>query len=69
MMKAALHWIEMADAKKSQALRGSGTVHLEVVRKFVSDDIATPEDIAAIEAGMKEYAAGETISHADIDWN
>ena len=44
---------------------------LEVVKRFIPldiDDIETPEDTAAHLQAMKEYAAGETISHADIDW-
>ena len=44
---------------------------LEVVRRFVptdTDDIATPDDIAACQQAMKEYRAGQTISHNDIDW-
>ncbi len=42
---------------------------LEVVKRFASDDIATPEDIAAHIAALKEFAAGETIPHNAIDWN
>lgn len=45
---------------------------LEVVRRFVPvdiDDIATAEDLAAHRAAMKEYEAGETVSHEAIDWN
>ena len=36
--------------------------------KQIFDDIATPDDIKAIEEGMKEFAEGKTISHEDIDW-
>ena len=45
---------------------------LEIVRRFVPvdiDDIATPDNIAAHEAAMKEYEAGELTSHEDIDWS
>ena len=45
------------------------SILLEVVRRFVPDDIATPDDIAAHEEGMREYYAGELISHEDIDWS
>jgi len=44
---------------------------LEVVKRFIPpdiDDIATPDDIAACEQAMKEYRAGQTVSHTDIDW-
>lgn len=45
---------------------------LEVIRKFVPvdpDDIATPEDIAECEQAMREYRAGQAVSHEDIDWS
>ena len=45
---------------------------LEVVKHFVPvdiEDFATAEDINAHNAAMKEYEAGETISHEVIDWN
>ena len=45
---------------------------LEVVRRFVPtdiDDIATPDDIAACQQAVREYKAGQTISHTDIDWD
>lgn len=46
-------------------------IMLEIARRFTIDidDIATPDDIKAYEIGMKEYLAGETISHEDIDWS
>ena len=47
-------------------------VLLEVVKRFVPidiEDIATPDDLAAHEIAMKEYASGETVSHNDIDWS
>ena len=45
---------------------------LEVISRFIPtdiDDIATPDDIAACEQGMKEYERGETIPHEAIDWD
>ena len=44
---------------------------LEVVRRFLPDidDVATEDDIQAHRAAMQEYAAGQTISHEDIDWD
>ena len=33
------------------------------------NDVATADDIKAIEEGEKELKNGETISHNDIDWN
>ena len=46
---------------------------LEVIRHFIptedADDIATADDILACEEAMREYRAGEAISHNDIDWS
>ena len=42
---------------------------LEIARRFVADDVATPDDLAAIEAARAEYAAGETVPHDAINWN
>ena len=41
----------------------------EIVKRFVPDDIATADDLAAIEAARAEYARGETVSHEEINWN
>lgn len=44
-------------------------VLLEVVRRFAEDDaILTADDIRAHEKALREYAAGETVSHEDMDW-
>jgi len=44
---------------------------IEVLKRFISyeadDDIATPDDIIAIEEGEKEYAAGQTLSLDDFE--
>lgn len=42
---------------------------LEIARRFVPDDLATPDDLAAIEAARSEYEAGETLSHSAINWD
>jgi len=44
-------------------------VLLEVVKHFVADDIATPDDLAAIEEARREFENGETIPHEAIDWD
>ena len=41
----------------------------EIVKRFVPDDIATADDLAAIEAARAEYTRGETVSHERINWN
>lgn len=44
---------------------------IEVLKRFISyeadDDIATPDDIIAIEEGEKEYMAGQTLSLDDFE--
>ena len=45
---------------------------LEVVRHLIPagcDDWATDADMAAHRNALAEYAAGETVSHNDIDWD
>ena len=37
--------------------------------EVIQDDIATPDDIAAISVAREEYLRGETVSHDDIDWD
>lgn len=45
------------------------TLLLEIARRFVPDDVATPDDLSAIEAARKEFADGETVRHDAINWN
>lgn len=42
---------------------------LEIARRFLPDDVATPEDLEAIQAARAEYASGQTVSHEAINWN
>lgn len=42
---------------------------LEIARRFVPDDVATPDDLNVISAARKEFASGETIGHNAINWN
>ena len=41
----------------------------EIAMRFVSDDIATPDDIENHNEAMEEYARGETVPHTAINWN
>lgn len=41
----------------------------EIVKRFVPDDVATVDDLEAIQTAQNEYANGETTNHDDIDWN
>ena len=42
---------------------------LEIVKRFLPDDVATPDDLDAIQAARAEYARGETVPHSDINWD
>lgn len=41
----------------------------EIAKRFIPDNIATEDDIAAIREAEQEYANGETVSHSDINWD
>jgi hypothetical protein len=41
---------------------------LEIARRFLPDDTATPEDLRDIQQARAEYARGETIPHEAINW-
>lgn len=45
------------------------TLLLEIVQRFIPDDVATLDDLEAINAARSEYAAGQTVPHNAIDWN
>jgi len=42
---------------------------LEIARRFLPDDVATPDDLKDIRAARAEYARGETVSHDAINWD
>ena len=42
---------------------------LEIAKRFISDDVATVDDLEAIRAAREEFARGETVSHDNINWN
>lgn len=42
---------------------------LEIARRFLQDDVATPDDLADIQAARAEYANEETIPHEAINWD
>lgn len=41
----------------------------EIAKRFIADDTATPDDLAAIQAARAQYAKGETVSHEAINWD
>ena len=40
----------------------------EIVRRFIPDDVATPEDLADIKRADEEFERGEFVREEDIDW-
>jgi len=42
---------------------------VEIVRRFIPDDVATPDDLAAIHLADEEYRRGEAIDEDAINWN
>ena len=42
---------------------------LEIVRRFLPDDVATPDELLAIADARAEYWRGETVAMEDIDWD
>ncbi len=41
----------------------------EIVRRFIPDNVATPDDLEDIYMARAEYANGETTSHNAINWD
>ncbi|WP_313584547.1 hypothetical protein [Lacrimispora sp.] len=41
----------------------------EIVKRFIPDDVATSDDLKAIQAAQREYDQGETTGHNEINWN
>lgn len=41
---------------------------LEIIKRFLPDDIATPEDLAAIALAREEFACGEYVTEEEINW-
>ena len=45
---------------------------IAVVKHFVPvglEDVASADDLEAHDTAIREYKAGETVAHAEIDWN
>ena len=42
---------------------------LEIARRFLSDDVATPDDMEAIQEARADYMNGQTVPHNAINWN
>ena len=42
---------------------------LEIARRFLPDDTATPDDLRDIQQARAEYVSGETVPHEAINWD
>ena len=42
---------------------------VEIARRFLPDDVATPDDLNAVREARAEYAQGQTIPHGAISWD
>ena len=41
----------------------------ELIYRLLPDDVATPDDLAAIAKSQEEYMRGETVDFDDINWD
>lgn len=57
--------VEMIDCMPEQ----EQVLLFEIAKRFVSDDIASADDLAAIAAAREDLANGETVSHNAINWD
>ncbi len=44
------------------------TLLFEIAKHFVADDIATNDDLTAIEKARNEFTNGETVDFNNIEW-
>lgn len=57
--------VQMIDCLPDQEQR----LLFEIVKRFVPDDVATPNDLEDICMARAEYANSETINHNAINWD
>ena len=57
--------VEMIDCLPEQ----EQALVFEIVKRFMPDDVATADDLRAIQTAQAEYTNGETVSHNEINWN
>jgi len=69
IMELAVEMREMANHLSRHLNDHEKLVIVEVMRKFLPDNIATAEDLEDIRIAREEYARGETTKHSDIDWD
>ena len=42
---------------------------LEIARRFLPEDLATPEDLADISQARGEFVHGQAVPHSAINWD
>ncbi|MDR1663322.1 MAG: hypothetical protein LBR83_00155 [Clostridiales bacterium] len=42
---------------------------VEIIKRVLPDDVATPDDLMDIASAREEYDRGETINEDDINWD
>ena len=60
---------EQLDAMIDNLTERDQNLLLEIVYRFLPDDVATPQDLEDIAQARREYQAGETVSHDAINWD
>lgn len=41
----------------------------QLLMKFIPEDVAAPDEVAAIKAAHEQMAHGDVVGHNAIDWN
>lgn len=57
--------VEMIDCLPEQ----EQVLVFEIVKRFVPDDMASADDLRAIQDAHEEYVLGETVNHDNVDWS
>jgi len=58
----------MTSLYSKQAHKPDQDLVLETVKRFLPDDVATSEDLAAIATAREEFARGEFVREDEINW-
>lgn len=68
-MSLALEMEEIANHLANHLNEQEKFVVIEIMKRFLPDNVATDEDLQDIENARIEYMNNETTSHNDIDWD
>jgi len=69
IMSLALEMEEIANHLANHLNEQEKFVVIEIMKRFLPDNVATDEDLQDIENARIEYMNNETTSHNDIDWD